>query len=169
MAASPRDLLKPRSQRLMEVAQSIQQQNGFADGQFVTFGCVLAPGATDTELAISQGEVSIAQSLVEVPAQAGLLLTGAEVQGVIPTLVAGEACYVLVEVDATGDTFYLTPGATVTGGTPVMPAPTATRIVLGYLSLAGAFTPGTTALTAAMCITQPYSAGNVNPVAAGGF
>lgn len=161
MAASPRDLLKPRSQRLAEVAEATQLQTGMADGQTVTFGCVLAVGGTPAQLAISAGEYTLGgPTLVELPAVTGQVLTGFS----IPTLSAGQSCNVLVEADATQPTptLTLTPGA-VTTGVPVTPSPNPARIVLGHLALAGAFTPGTTSLTSPMCVTETYNAGNVNP------
>lgn len=160
MAASPRDLLKPRAQRLKEVAEGLQNQQGFADSQFVTFGCVLAPGSTAPNLAISSGEFSLAQALVQYAGTvaAGVVLTGLG----LTNTGAGQSCYVLVESDAAGVLSY-SQSAIVSSGTPVMPSPNAGRIVLGYLNIGASFTFGTTALTAPMCVTQPYSAGNVSP------
>ena len=160
MAASPRDLLKPLSQRMLEIAQAVQQQTGRADGQAVLYGGTLAVGGTTTQLAISDCLYSMAGTLLVMPAVTAQVLTGSS----IPTLSAGQSCNVLVEIDNTQPTpvVTLTPGA-VTTGTPVTPSPNAGRIVLGYLALTGAFTPGTTALTAPMCVTLAYSAGNVNP------
>ena len=160
MAASPRDLLKPRAQRLEEVAMGLQKQAGFHDSQFVTFGCVLAPGGTTSQLAISAGEYSLGQALVEFAAVTAQVLSG--LTPALVTMIAGQSCYVLVEADASS-VLYFTQSAIVSAGTPVMPSPTASRIVLGYLAPTGAFTFGTTALTAPFCVTQPYSAGNVNP------
>lgn len=159
MSAQPRDLLKPRAQRLQEVYTAAQEQVGLADGQMVAFGCVLAPGATPQQLAISAGEFVSAGSVLNLPAVTGQVLTA------LTNLAAGQSCYVLVEADMTQPTpvLTLTQSAIVAAGLPVMPSPTATKIVLGYLSLAGVFTMGTTALTGPMCITQAYSAGNVNP------
>lgn len=49
MAASPRDLLKPRSQRLMEVNKALQQQDGFADSVYIAYPATInAPGSTLT-------------------------------------------------------------------------------------------------------------------------
>jgi hypothetical protein len=163
MAASPRDLLKPRTQRLEEVATGLQKQAGFHDSQFVTFGCVLAPGATPANLAISAGEYALGQALIELPAVTAQVLSG--LTPALVTMAAGQSCYVLVEADATQPTPVLTftQSAIVSAGTPVMPSPNAGRIVLGYLAPTGVFVFGTTALTAPFCVTQPYSAGNVNP------
>lgn len=176
MSASPRDLLKPRAQRLLEVAQGIQQQTGFADSQYVTFGCKLAPGSTAANLAVSDGEYSLAQSLVQYAgtAAAGVSIASGQAiwNGQTPTnTAAGQLCIVLIEADASG-TLYATQGAIANSGTPVAPSPTANRIVLGYLSVPASFTFGTTALTAGgtslnptggICVTQSYDKGNVNP------
>ena len=161
MAASPRDLLKPRAQRLQEVAQGLQGQSGFHDSQFVTFGCVPAPSTTPAKLAISAGEYVLGQTLVEFPAVSELALSGL---GLTNTS-SGQTCYVLIEADGTQPTPLLTftQSAIVTAGTPVMPSPNAGRIVLGYLSIPASFTFTSTSLTTAICVTQPYSAGNVNP------
>lgn len=48
MAASPRDLLKPRSQRLMEVCKAIQQQDGFADSVYVAYPATIGTPGTGT-------------------------------------------------------------------------------------------------------------------------
>jgi hypothetical protein len=170
MSASPRDLLKPRSQRLLEVAHAIQQQVGFADSQYVTFGCVLAPGGTNTQLAIGAGEYSLGQGLIELPAVTGQVLTGLG----LTNTGAGQTCLVLVEADATQPIPVLTftQGAIVNSGTPVLPSPTASRIVLGYLNVPASFTFGTTPLTAGgtslapsggVCVTMSYDKGNANP------
>lgn len=159
MSATPRDLLKPRQQRVSEVYSLLQLQAGQANSQFVSFGCVLAPGGTNTQLAISAGEYVLGQSVINFPAVTGQAITTA------PTLTSGQSVYVLVEADTTQPTpaLTLTNGVVVTSGTPVLPQPNPARIALGYLSLTGAFTPGTTPLTTPMCVTLSYSAGNVNP------
>lgn len=169
MPASPRDLLKPRAQRLGEVAQGIMQQTGFHDSQYVTYGAVLAPGGTNTQLAISAGEYVLAQQLTQLPAVTGQLLTGLG----LTNTAAGQSCLVLVEADATQPTPVLTftQGAIVSGGSPVLPAPNPARIVLGYLAIPASFTFGTTPLTAGgtslaptgICVTLSYDKGNVNP------
>lgn len=176
MPAQPRDLLKPRAQRLMEVAHAAQQETGLADGQYVTYGCKLAPGGTNTQLAISDGEYFLAQSLIEFPTNAGITLTTAAnwAGSVAPTNTgAGQSCYCLVEADVTQPTpvVTLTQGVIVSSGTPVLPTLTPTRIMLGYLAIPASFTFGTTALTAGgyslsptgICVTQSYDAGNINP------
>lgn len=161
MSASPRDLLKPRSQRLLEVAESVQLQSGLADGQYVTFGCLLAPGATNTQLAISAGEYAIGGLLIELPAVTAQALGALG----LTNTAAGQTCYVLVEADNAQPTPNLTftQSAIVTVGTPVLPSPNAARIALGYLSIPASFTFGTTALTAGMCKQIAYDAGNINP------
>lgn len=173
MSATPRDLLKTRAQRVMEVYNSVQLQSGQANSQLVGFGCVLAPGGTNTQLAISAGEYVLGQSIINFPAVTGQLLTGLG----FTNTAAGQSCLVLVEADATQPTpvLTLTQGVIVSSGTPVLPQPTSTKIVLGYLAIPASFTFGTTALTAGgtslaptgICVTQSYSAGNVSPV--GGF
>lgn len=174
MSATPRDLLKPRQQRNWEVFQALQYQQGQSNSQLVTFGCVLAPGGTNTQLAISAGEYALAQSLIQLPAVTAQLLTGLG----LTNTGAGQSCLVLVEADATQPTPLLTftQGVIVSAGTPVLPQPTPTRIVLGYLAVPASFTFGTTPLTAGgtslapsggICVTQSYSAGNTSPV--GGY
>lgn len=171
MAATPRDLQKPRAQRAWEVYQSVQYAQGQSNSQLVGFGCVLAPGGTNTQLAISAGEFILGQAIINFPAVTGQLLTGLG----LTNTGAGQTCLVLVEADATQPTpvLTLTQSAIVSGGaTPVLPALNPGRIVLGYLNVPASFTFGTTALTAGgtslaptggICVTQSYSAGNVSP------
>lgn len=163
MSATPRDLLKTRQQRVAEVYQLLQYQAGQANSQFVSFGCVLAPGGTATQLAISAGEYVLAQQVISFPAVTGQVLTSLTNTG------AGQSCLVLVEADTTQPTpvLTLTQGVIVSSGTPVLPQPTPTRIALGWLAIPASFTMGTTSLTGGMCVTMPYSAGNTSPI--GGF
>lgn len=158
MAALPRDLTKPRAQRLSEVMQSIQQQAGQPNSQLIVFGCVLAVGGTASQLAISQGEYVLGQQIVELAAQTALAVPAGANPG------AGLSVIVNVEGDSTG-AVTLTPGSI--AGVPVAPALTPAKILLGQLTIPGAFTPGTTSLTTGMLTSTPYSAGNVSPV--GGF
>jgi hypothetical protein len=166
MSATPRDLLKPRAQRLAEVYQSLQHQAAQSNSQIVTFGCVLAPGGTNTQLAISAGKYVLGQSEIDFPAVTGQLLTGLG----LTNTAAGQTCIVLVEADATQPTpvLTLTQSAIATGGAAaVAPAPNTGRIVLGRLAIPASFTFGTTALTGPMCVTEPYYSSTVSPV--GGF
>lgn len=159
MSATPRDLLKPRPQRVHEVYQSVQLQAGQANSQYVSFGCKVQVDATNTKFDITTGEYVLGQSIVS--------FAGLSAQNVAAgaALSAGQAVFVLLELDGSG-ALTQTVGA-ITTGTPVLPALTASRIAVGYLSLTGAFTPGTTALVAGNCVTLAYDAGNVSPV--GGF
>lgn len=160
MSATPRDLLKPRQQRVSEVYQLLQYQAGQANSQLVSFGCAIAVDATTTKFAVGAGEYVLGQAVVSFAAQTAQVVAGGA------ALSAGQSAFVLIEADA-AQVLYQTVGAIVSSGTPVLPVPTPTRIALGYLSLAGVFTPGTTVLTAGMIVNLAYSAGNVSPV--GGY
>lgn len=161
MAALPRDLQKPRAQRLSEVAQSLQQQAGQTNTQFVTFGCVVSPDVTHAyNFAVSAGEYCLGQALVEFAGAVAQAVPGGADPG------AGQEVIVNIEGDSSG-ALHLTVGAIASGGSPVAPALTPAYILLGQLVITGAFTPGTTALTSGECVTTPYSAGNESPI--GGF
>lgn len=159
MSATPRDLLKPRMQRIREVAESVQQQAGQANSQQIIYGCGLVVGSTKTDFTIDAGEVTF--DGVSQPVEVAQVANTAVAAGA--ALSAGQNCYVLVELDKEGKTHQTV--SAITGGTPVLPALTAERIAVGYLTLKGAFTPGTTELTAEMLKPIAYSAGNEAPTA----
>lgn len=158
MSATPRDLLKPRAQRVAEVYQSIQHQAGQPNSQLVSFGCVVAVDAVTTKWAVSAGEYVLGQQVVA--------FAGVTAQ-VVPSGAAtstAQLVIVLIEGDAAGAVSTIVGAIASGGGAAVIPQPTPAKIVLGYLSLPASFTPATTVLTSGMCVTLPYSAGNTSPV-----
>ena len=135
----------------------MQEQTGQSNDQQIVYGCTLGINGTHNyNFDVLAGEVCIGQELKSIAAAlANTVPAGAE-------LLAGQKCYVLVEVNAAGEVFK-TVSAITGGATPVLPALTANRIAIAYLSLSGVFTPGTTALTEAMLKPVLYSAGNISP------
>lgn len=156
MPATPRDLGKPRAQRLSEVFTSEQLQAGQANAQQIIYGLELE--AESKAFAISKGEY--APDGVSLPV--ALAAKTAQVVNVGATTTTGQKCFILVEVNAAGEVFQTV--SAITTGTPVLPSLTAGRIAIGYLSIPASFTPGTTAVTGGMCIPIKYSAGNTSPV-----
>jgi len=156
MSATPRDLLKPRQQRVSEVYQLLQYQAGQANSQVVAFGCQVLVDAATTKFQVTAGEYVLGQSIVTFNALTAQVVPGGA------TTAAGQSVFVLIEADAAA-ALHLTVGVIVSSGTPVLPQPTPTWIALGYLSLGASFTAGTTVLTGANVVSLAYSAGNVNP------
>lgn len=160
MATLPRDLQKPRAQRVSEVYTSLQLQAGQTDSQLVSFGCVVAVDATTTKFAVSAGEYVLGQAVVSFAAALAQVVPA----GANPA--AGQQVIVNLEGDVNG-ALQTVVGAFASAGAAVAPALTPARILLGQLVINGAFTPGTTVLTGANIVTTAYSAGNTSPV--GGF
>lgn len=159
MPATPRDLLKPRQERLAEVMYSAQLQAGQANAQQIIFGLELEPNATK-KFSVTAGEWAEggASELVTFKAKTAITLT-------VGTTGAGQKCFVLIELNKKEEVFQT--ASALTTGTPVLPALTAGRIAIGYLSLPESFTAGTSTIEASYCIPIKYSAGNQSPV--GGF
>jgi hypothetical protein len=155
MPATPRDLLKPRAQRLAEVFQSEQLQAGQANAQQIIYGLELEAEAK--KFKISAGEYAPDGVSLPVVIKA---ITGQSVAAGAETT-ASQKCYVLVEINAKEEVFQTV--SALTSGTPVLPALTAGRIAIGYLSIPASFTVGTTEVKANMCVAIKYSAGNVSP------
>lgn len=163
MPATPRDLLKPRQERLAEVFQAIQLQSGQANGQQIISGLGIELPGEAKKFVVEAGEaafdgVSLPQVVKKTAEQE--VAAGA-------TLTSGQNCFVLIEITKAEEPEVKQTVSAITGGTPIVPALTAGRLAVAVLSLKGAFTPGTTKLTAAMVIPVKYSAGNVSPT--GGF
>lgn len=159
MAATPRDALKTRRQRIGEVYSLNQLQAGQANSQLVSFGCTIAPGTSNTTVGVSVGEFVIGQAVI---AFAGVA-TGIAVPGGAATS-ASQFCKVLVEIDAnnagaqTSSNVFLTAGplTAVSQAAATLPALTAARIAIGWLEIPNSFTPGTTAVTSGMCRQVAY-------------
>lgn len=160
MPATPRDILKPRSQRLSEVMTSIQLQAGQANDQQVIWGLGLKVNATHNyDFDIEKGEVCINQELKEIA-----VLTEQTVPAGAETTSA-QTCFVLLEVSPAG---VLTKTVSAkTEGTPVLPALNAARIAVAYIAIPKSYTVGTTELKTEYFKPILYSAGNVSPT--GGF
>lgn len=160
MPATPRDILKPRSQRLSEVMTSIQLQAGQANDQQVIWGLGLKINATHNyDFDIEKGEVCINQELKEIAA-----LTEQTVPAGAETTSA-QTCFVLLEVSPAG---VLTKTVSAkTEGTPVLPALNAARIAVAYIAIPKSYTVGTTELKTEYFKPIVYSAGNVSPT--GGY
>lgn len=160
MPATPRDILKPRSQRLSEVMTSIQLQAGQTNDQQIIWGLGLKVNATHNyDFDIEKGEVCINQELKEIAA-----LTEQTVPAGAETT-ASQTCYVLLEVNASG---VLTKTVSAkTEGTPVLPALNAARIAIAYIAIPKSYTVGTTELKTEYFKPILYSAGNISPT--GGF
>lgn len=154
MSATPRDLLKSRRNRLGEVYRLNDLKAGQANSQFVAFGCVLSVGGTTTNLAVSAGEFVLAQA---VTAYAGTVAAGVAVPNT-PTYGAGTFAKILVESNAAGVLSFKF-GASVTTQQSDAPLPKGDtdKISLGWIETSGAFTGGTTVLTAGMLKQMPYS------------
>lgn len=164
MPATPRDLLKPRAQRLAEVAQSIQLQAGQANAQQIIYGLELV--AETKKFGITAGEY--AADGVNQPIVIASAITGQSIPAGATTG-AGQKCFVLVEINAKSEVF--TTVSALTTGTPVLPALTAsdtgkgTRIAIGYIEIPESFTAGTTNCPTGTALKAiQYSAGNVSPV-----
>lgn len=158
MPATPRDLLKPRQERLAEVAYSAQLQAGQANAQQIISGLELE--AETKKFKISAGEYAKDGVSEFVITKA---ITGQSVPSGAKTG-AGQKCYVLVEINEKEEVF--TTVSALTTGTPVLPALTASaagRIAVGYIEVPEEFTPGTTEVKASMLKAVKYSAGNKKP------
>lgn len=156
MPATPRDLLKPRAQRLAEVFQSEQLQAGQANAQQIIYGLELS--AETKKFGITAGEYAPDGVSLPVTIKA---ITGQSVAAGAATS-SGQKCIVLVEINAKEEVFQTV--SALTGGTPVLPALTAGRIAIGFIEIPESFTVGTTEVKAAMLKAVKYSAGNVSPV-----
>ena len=167
MPATPRDLLKPRAQRLAEVFQSEQLQAGQANAQQIIFGLEAKAEGTTVKYELTAGEyapdgVSLP---VSIKAQAALALPSGATTG------AGQKCLVLVEVNAAEEVFAT--ASALTSGTPVLPALTAgtaakpKRIAIAEILVPESFTVGTSKTSLCTFTAIKYSAGNESPV--GGF
>lgn len=155
MPATPRDLLKPRAQRLAEVFQSEQLQAGQANAQQIIWGLLLK--AETKKFGIEAGEyapdgVSLPVSIKAITGQ--VVASGAKTG-------AGQKCFILVEINSKEEVFQTV--SALTTGTPVLPALTAARIAVGFIEVPEEFTPSTTEVTAGMLKAIKYSAGNVSP------
>lgn len=152
MSAKPRDLLKSRQWRLGEALNHNALKTGQANSQVVLWGSAPAVGTPTTGFDVPAGEAVLAQALVTWAAvTANAVPAGA-------ATAAGQFRKVLIERDATGAIFTVV-GAVSTVDQPsaALPAGDPTKISVGWLELPAAFTPGTTALTAAMCKAMPYT------------
>jgi hypothetical protein len=153
MSALPRDLSKPRNQRIGEVSQLLQYQAGQANGQLVAYGCLLSADVTHNyNVAVSAGEFYIAQSDIQ--------FAGAVAQGLPSGATTTSAQYlkVLVELDAAGNVYFIV-GSPVTTqqSDAVLPAGVATHISVGYLAIPPSFTVATTSVATAGILNQiPY-------------
>ncbi len=156
MPATPRDLLKPRQERLAEVMYSNQLQAGQANAQQIVYGLELEAETKKFKVTAGEWAEGGASELLTMKAKTGLTVAVGSKTG------AGQTCYILVEVNKKEEVFQTV--SAITAGTPVLPALTAGRIAVGYLSIPAEFTPGTTEVTAGMCIAIKYSAGNASPV-----
>jgi hypothetical protein len=156
MPATPRDLLKPRQERLAEVMYSNQLQAGQANAQQVIWGLTVVPDGK--KITVEEGEWAEggASELLTMKQKVGVTIaTGSKTA-------AGQFCYVLVEVNKKEEVFQTV--SAITGATPVLPALTAGRLAIAYLSIPEEFTPGTTEIKAANIGAIKYSAGNESPV-----
>lgn len=161
MPATPRDLLKPRAQRLAEVANSIQLQAGQANAQQIIFGLELT--AETKKFGVTAGEY--APDGVSQPVSIAAAITGVSIPAGATTG-AGQKCFVLVEINAKSEAF--TSVSALTTGTPVLPALTAGRIAVGFIEIPESFTAGTTNCPTGTALKAiKYSAGNTSPT--GGF
>jgi hypothetical protein len=156
MSATPRDLLKPRQERLAEVMHSNQLQAGQANAQQIIYGLELEPETKKFKVTAGEWAEGGASELLIMKAKIALSVAVGAKTG------AAQACYILVEVNKKEEVFQTV--SAVTAGTPVLPSLTAGRIAIGYLSIPEEFTPGTTEVKANMCIAVKYSAGNASPV-----
>lgn len=160
MPATPRDLLKPRAQRLAEVANSVQLQAGQANAQQIIFGLTLE--AETKKFKVLEGEYfpdGVSQPVL-IKTISGISIPAGATTG------AGQKCFVLVEVNAKEEAF--TSVSALTTGTPVLPALTAGRIAVGYIEIPESFTAGTTNCPTGTALKAiKYSAGNTSPT--GGF
>lgn len=161
MAATPRDLTKPRQERLREVFESLQYQAGMSNAQQIIYGQEIELTSSGVKFVVTAGEaawdgVSQPQATKKTAEQA--VATAAKLE-------AGQNCYILVELTKAEEPEVKQTVSAITGGTPVIPALTAGRLAVAVLSLKGAFTPGTTKMEAVNIIPVPYSAGNESPTA----
>lgn len=152
MSATPRDLLKTRAARVGEVYSDNALKNGQANSQLVSFGCVLAVGGTNTQLAVSAGEFVLAQAIVPFAAVTAQVIPGGAATG------AGQFMKVLVESNAAG-ALTLTPGVIAgSQAAAALPLGDPTKISLGWIEIPASFVPATTALTGGMLKQMVYSA-----------
>lgn len=159
MSATPRDLVKPRPQRLGELYSLNQLQAGQANSQAVTFGCLLAADVTHNyNLAISAGNFFLAQAEVVFAGAVAQALPGGA------TTTSAQFMKVLVELDAAGTVYFIV-GAPVTTqqSDAILPAGNAAHISVGYLALPVSFTPGTTSIATTGIINQIPYYGQVGP------
>jgi hypothetical protein len=157
MPATPRDLLKPRQQRLSEVMTSAQLQAGQANAQQIIFGLTLEANAKTFNILAGEYQPDGVSQPIAIAAKAAIAVAaGAKTA-------AEQKCIVLVEINAAGEVFQTVSGLTT--GTPVLPALTANRIAIGFIEVPAEFVPGTTTVTAGMLKAVKYSAGNTSPVA----
>lgn len=159
MPATPRDLGKPRAQRLAEVMSSIQLQAGQPNAQQIIFGLELEANAKAFNVSGGEFAPDGVSQPIAVVAKNAVAVTAGAATGV------GQVCLVLVELDKTGAVFQTV--SAIVGANPVLPPLTAARIAVGFIEIPASFTPGTTAVTAGMLKAIKYSAGNTSPT--GGF
>lgn len=158
MPATVRDVGKPRAERLREVAENIQYQEGMANSQQIIYGCELEINATHNyNFNITAGEVCINQELKAITAlTAQTVPAGAETTST-------QTCYVLLELSPAGALTKTV--SALTTGTPVLPALTAARIAVAYIAIPKSYTVGTTELKTEYFHAIAYSAGNASPTA----
>jgi hypothetical protein len=156
MPATPRDLLKPRQQRLSEVLTSAQLQAGQANAQQIVWG--LKCEAETKKCKVLAGEylkdgVSEPVAFVE--------KTGVSFPAGCTTA-AGVTLLVLVEITVGTTTVTLTPGAA-TAGTPILPALTAGRIAVAQILVPESWTATSSEANLCTYTAIKYSAGNASP------
>ena len=152
MPAVPRDLLKTKDAILGEKYTLAHLGAGQANGQCVTFGCTISAGAGNNTITVSAGSFLMGGTEYTIAGLTSQAVTAGAV------LTAGQFAKLLLEVDM-ANTLYQIVGSPVTTqqADAVLPKGLPTHISIGWLALAGVFTPGTTVINTAGIINQmPY-------------
>lgn len=158
MPATPRDVLKPRQERLAEVFYGAQLQSGQANAQQIVYG--LEGEAETKKFKITAGEYF--ENGASEPVKIKAITAQTVASG--STTNSSQFCYILVEINEKEEVFQTV--SALTTGTPVLPALTAGRIAIFYISIPNSFTAGTTEPTegnSVKFVPIKYSAGNKAP------
>lgn len=149
--SSLRDRIKSREVRVSESFQDIALKSGGARTQIVSSGLDLSVGTPTTTFSVSGGEAVNKQALRTIPAAANQAVDTGAATG------AGQFRKVLVCISDAGAVTQVvgsTAGSQATAPTPAQP--NGDVVVVGTIEVPASFTPGTTAVTAAMLKKAAY-------------
>ena len=150
MSASPRDVIKTRAQRIGEVYSQLHLKNGQADSQLVSFGGDLGVGTTNTRFKVNDTELVLGQAIVNKTAEDNIVVDATA------STAAGQFRKVLVEANASGTISQKVGAIASAQADAVLPKGDTDKVSVGWIEVPASFTPGTTAVTAAMLKKMPY-------------